>query len=170
MRPAPFEQTYEHQNESGVRLVSTRLSDDAYSTQGKTEVIGANGQVLYQFDENMGHNFIGRQVVYISPDGRTVVVDGTKHFGTSFLRPARLDSDQVVCSVYVDGMLRKEVHYATDLNDGVDIAKVDGGTEFGGGWYPRSDYISDVSINWERSEMTFTTVNGVKIVDILRIG
>merc|ERR1711939_753779 len=97
MRPAPFKDSYEHTSPSGARLVSTR-SGDHMSTEGETSVFGTDGKLLYTMN-----SFTGRQEVFLSADGKVLVLDGGQYFGSGFLRPSRMEPDEVVSTIYLNG-------------------------------------------------------------------
>mmetsp|Transcript_21395 Transcript_21395/g.26463 ORF Transcript_21395/g.26463 Transcript_21395/m.26463 type:complete len:168 (+) Transcript_21395:64-567(+) len=153
MRPAPFKEKYEHSAPSGVSLVSSRHSSDEYSTEGETVVFGMNKEVLYKMPI-----FIGRRKVFLSPNGSVIVLDGSVYFGDGLLRTPDITKDEVVSSIYLNGKTWKDIHHATDLNDGKAIES--NGCEFGGGWLSRKDYISDLKADWCRNVLIYKMNNG----------
>uniref|UniRef100_A0A7S2A5G3 Uncharacterized protein n=1 Tax=Trieres chinensis TaxID=1514140 RepID=A0A7S2A5G3_TRICV len=156
MRPAPLDQTYEHVNEAGVKVVSTRGSSDAYDCQGVTRVYGARGALLYEMDEL----FVGRQKVSVSPDGKLLVIDGSIYFGDTFLRAQDIDPDEVLTRVYLNGTLHKEVRYTSDLS-GPSLSNL---PALGGGWIRRN---CPLSVCWEQNVLKYTfPENDVKEVPL----
>merc|ERR1711939_1026339 len=113
--------------------------------------------------------FIGRKAVFPSPDGKVVVLDGSAYFGQSFLRPARMEPDELVSCIFVNGKVWKEIRYATDLNDGAPIGpknEHEPMMELGGGWLPREDWISEVTADWERKILVYKMKDTAKEIKL----
>ena len=133
------------------------------STEGETSVFGTDGKLLYTMN-----SFTGRQEVFLSADGKVLVLDGGQYFGSRFLRPSRMEPDEVVSTIYLNGALWREVRYATDLNGGVPIGQGDGepAMEIGGGWLSRNDYISELVPDWERNVLIYKMRNDTKEIEL----
>eukprot|EP00571_Detonula_confervacea_P016758 CAMPEP_0172297478 /NCGR_PEP_ID=MMETSP1058-20130122/487_1 /TAXON_ID=83371 /ORGANISM="Detonula confervacea, Strain CCMP 353" /LENGTH=165 /DNA_ID=CAMNT_0013006635 /DNA_START=109 /DNA_END=606 /DNA_ORIENTATION=- len=154
MRPAPFDEEYTFDAPSGVRLVSTNNEHGGHSTDGVTQVFGADGNILYEMPV-----FTGRRDIYLSPDGAVIVLDGEIYYGPSLMRPTESPhwTDQVVTSVYLEGKLWRDIRYETDLN-GKPVKE-----EYGGGWASRT-FTLDVS--WERNVLTYDMEDASEKVEI----
>lgn len=145
MKPAPFDEKYTYIDSNTGKRVD--------STESRTEVFDKNGTSLYQIP----NVFSGRRTMMLSPDGQTLILDGNYYFGNRFLRSPSMTEDEVVTLIYHQGSLWKEIRFATDLNNGKNI-EVRGGS-IGGGWLPRTDYIADNSVDWDRGVLLYTMID-----------
>mmetsp|Transcript_11567 Transcript_11567/g.17786 ORF Transcript_11567/g.17786 Transcript_11567/m.17786 type:complete len:169 (+) Transcript_11567:131-637(+) len=145
MKPAPFDEKYTYIDPNTGKRVD--------STESRTEVFDKNGASLYE----ISNVFSGRRTMMLSPDGQTLILDGNYYFGERFLRSPSITEDEVVTLIYHQGSLWKEICFATDLNNGKAIEVR--GRLIGGGWLPRTEYIANTSVNWDRGVLFYAMID-----------
>lgn len=143
MKPAPFEKTRQEPVNNTPFIVMTDPETNETSILKKD-----TKDLVWKMKE-----FIGRKVVYVSPNGSELVAFGNLYFGGLI----NTSNDPDIAIIYKNGNLSKKVVF-TDIY-GEKIAKITAEKKLpvkGGGWVSLGDFITHVDVDWSKRTMTFS--------------
>ena len=134
MKPAPF-QPVTH-TDANTQLVLTSNPESQL-----TELHTAKGERLWSMKE-----YVGRRMIFLSPDGNTLILFGNLYFGGILL-----DSESaVVLSVYEKGKPSKELNFSQVFGMTVAEAKIKFDVPvMSGGWLAFLKYVDFEGIDWK---------------------
>ena len=146
MKPAPFVKIT-HQDPKTQCTVVT--DPDTV----KTQVFDASKKELWSMDL-----FVGRKKMFLSPDCKTLLLFGSKYFGSTL----KVNSEETVLDIYVLGKSQK--HYTFQQVFGLTLPEVIQKYQVpqrGGGWISSSHFVTDTGVDWKARKFYVSFKDGI---------
>jgi hypothetical protein len=158
MKPQKFENVHFEDPVTKLQVVSEMSpKQDGYGDEGVTKVlrrVGKDSVVLWSIPK-----FIGREIIHLSPDGKTLVLLGDFYFG--FL--VNQTPDAKVARIFQSGTLLRTVLMSDLFPKGVEaLCEAQQVEVFGGGWIDTKKAIPELKIDWNAQHMVFVLLGGTK--------
>jgi hypothetical protein len=139
MKPAPFENIEYVDAKTKFKLISL--------VSGETQVFDHHQKKLWSMPV-----FIGRRLVMLAPDAKTLVLAGNYYFGPQL----NLSSKEAIATIYYEGKMIKEIfHKDLFSKDAEKIAAELKLLVKGGGWVNLSGFIKNFDVDWNKNILFF---------------
>lgn len=148
MKPAPFK-NFTYTDAVTKFKVSSILGkdNDGFGDSGSTEIFSPEGKPLWTFGK-----FIGRRVVDLSPDGKTLILSGDFYYGYAL----NVSRDEVMATVIKEGSETQTITFSQLFAASAkEIAKTKRFEVRGGGWGQRSDFLKGPIVDWKAKNLKF---------------
>jgi hypothetical protein len=150
MKPAPPEIIKIKKDNYEIISEPSNVSNRDITTIKSIKMI--KNEVLWSFDE-----YIGRKDVFISPDGLTLVLFGSKHFGSTI----KTDEESAVLEV-VQKSANTNLSFNYKQITGHSLAKAIKKNDLGvlgGGWVRLNGVLKIEKVDWENRVIKFNQID-----------